>query len=141
MGPTTRVTELNRRGVGTEMARIRLGPWVLVAILLVPAVASAHASLVKSLPARRAMVDRPPARVQLWFNERLEPAFSRLSVWDARKAQVDLKDAEVAPDDPKQLSVGIPALGAGAYTVRFRVLSVDGHVVEGEFPFTVRGLR
>lgn len=123
------------------MARVRLVTWVLVAILLVPAAASAHASLVKSAPARRAVVDTPPARVQLWFNERLEPAFSRLSVWDARKTQVDLKDVQVAPDDPKQLSVGIPALGAGTYTVRFRVLSVDGHVVESEFPFTVRGAR
>ncbi|MBI4592924.1 MAG: copper resistance protein CopC, partial [Candidatus Rokubacteria bacterium] len=27
------------------------------------------------------------------------------------------------------------------YTVRFRVLSVDGHVVEADFPFTVTGPR
>jgi methionine-rich copper-binding protein CopC len=147
-------TELDRRGcpttppakpgdslTGSGMLRARLVPWVLVAILFVPVIASAHASLVKSLPARRATVDTPPPRVQLWFNERLEPAFSRLSVWDARKIEVDLKDVQVAPDDPKQLSVGIPALGAGVYTVRFRVLSVDGHVVESEFAFTVRGPR
>jgi methionine-rich copper-binding protein CopC len=33
----------------------------------------------------------------------------------------------------------VPALPAGAYTVKYRVLSVDGHVVEAELTFTVRG--
>jgi methionine-rich copper-binding protein CopC len=44
----------------------------------------------------------------------------------------------VATDDPVRLSVGLRPLPAGTYTVRYRVLSVDGHVVEGEFPFTLR---
>ncbi len=127
--------------MATELARAAVRASLVVGLVLVPAAASAHAYLVKSAPGRRAVVATPPARVQLWFNERLEPAFSRLSVWDARKTQVDLKDVQVAPDDPKQLSVGIPALGPGPYTVRFRVLSVDGHVVESAFAFTVRGAR
>jgi methionine-rich copper-binding protein CopC len=37
------------------------------------------------------------------------------------------------------LSIGVPALPAGVYTVKYRVLSVDGHIVEAEFAFTVRG--
>ncbi len=116
---------------------IALVGWLLVA----PAAGGAHALLVKSAPARRAVLSRSPERVRLWFNERLEPAFARLSVWDSQGAQVDLGDGRVAPDDPQQLSVGVPALEAGAYTVKFRVLSVDGHVVESEFPFTVRPQR
>ena len=31
-----------------------------------------------------------------------------------------------------------PNLGPGRYIVRFRVLSVDGHVVESSYIFTVR---
>jgi hypothetical protein len=113
--------------------------FVFLAVLtLVPALASAHAYLVKSAPARRAVIIQPPGRVQLWFNERLEPQFSHLSVWDHERKQVDLRNAEVGPDDPKKLSVGVSPLPPGTYTVRFRVLSVDGHVVESEFPFTVR---
>jgi methionine-rich copper-binding protein CopC len=37
------------------------------------------------------------------------------------------------------MSVGVPPLPAGPYTVKYRVLSVDGHVVEAQFNFTVRG--
>jgi methionine-rich copper-binding protein CopC len=110
----------------------------LLVMLGVAPLAWGHAQLVKSVPARRAVLNRPPERVQLWFNERLEPAFSQLSVWDRNGVQVDLKDAQVAPDDPKRLSISVPSLEPGAYRVKFRVLSVDGHVVESEFPFTIR---
>lgn len=108
---------------------------------LAPATGWGHASLVRSSPARRAVLSAPPARVQLWFSEQLEAPFSRLSVWDARGTQVDLRDIRVDSDDRGRLSVGLPDLPAGTYTVRFRVLSVDGHVVESQFAFTIQGSR
>ena len=77
--------------------------------------------------------------MQLWFNERLEPAYSRVSVWNRDGERVDAGDVQVAPAEPRRLSVGVPPLAAGTYTVKYRVLSVDGHVVEAEFVFTVRG--
>jgi methionine-rich copper-binding protein CopC len=116
----------------------RVAVALLAGVLLAPAVAWSHAELVKSVPARRAALTTAPPRVRLAFNERVEAKFSRVSVWDAKGAQVDLKDAEVDPEDGRQLTVGLPALEPGTYTVRFRVLSVDGHVVESQFPFTVR---
>lgn len=113
----------------------------LLGLLLAPVLSSAHAYLVKATPTRRAVLFQAPDRVQLWFNERLEAQFSRLSVWDDQGKPVDLGDARVGADDPKNLSVGVAIANPGVYTVRFRVLSVDGHVVEGEFPFTVRTSR
>jgi methionine-rich copper-binding protein CopC len=114
-------------------------PILLALVVLSPAVAAPHAYLVKSAPARRAILLRAPARVQLWFNERLEARFSRLSVWNREGQQVDLGDVQVGPEDPTRLSVGVPPLAPGTYTIRFRVLSVDGHVVEDQFPFILRG--
>jgi methionine-rich copper-binding protein CopC len=125
-----------RRLLSRRLAVLLVG-WVLV----VPVVAGAHAQLVKSAPARRAALARSPERVQLWFNEALEPSFARLTVVDAGGARVDEGDASVEPDDPKALSVKVRALEPGTYTVKFRVLSVDGHVVESDFPFTVRPRR
>jgi len=108
-----------------------------MAILAVTAPALAHAVLVRSIPDSRAVLGRPPDRVQLWFNERLEAAFSTVSVWNESGRQVDRQDAAVGPDDAKRLSVSLPPITPGTYTVRFRVLSVDGHIVDSSFRFTV----
>lgn len=109
-----------------------------LALALLPAAAGAHALLVRSAPARRAVLTHPPERVELWFNERLEPAYSSVSVVTDGSTRVDRGDAIVGPDDPRKLSVTLPALAPGAYLVKFRVLSVDGHVVESSFAFTVK---
>ncbi len=107
-------------------------------LLLTPSVASAHAYLVKSVPAGRATLYSSPGKIQLWFNERLEPKYSSVSVHDLDGKRVDADNAQVLSEDPKQLSIGVKQLPAGRYTVKFRVLSVDGHVVEQSFPFTIR---
>jgi copper resistance protein C len=98
----------------------------------------AHSLLVRSQPGRGTTVARAPERVQLWFSERLEPAYATLSVWSEAGAQVDAGDAAVDTGDPRVLSTNAPNLVPGRYTVRYRVLSVDGHVVESSFTFTVK---
>ena len=106
-------------------------------LLLAPAV-WAHAYLVKSVPAQRAVLYRAPARIQLWFNERLESGFSSLSVRDAAGKEIEIGKSEVAAGDPKRLSATVKPLPAGRYFVKYRVLSVDGHIAEDQFPFTIR---
>jgi methionine-rich copper-binding protein CopC len=108
------------------------------ALLLVPVSGWSHAALVRSSPARRAVLSQSPEQVQLWFNEAVEPRFSTVSVSDGAGTRVDLENAAVASDDPKRLSVGLRPLRPGRYIIRFRVLSVDGHVVAGEVRFEIR---
>ena len=111
--------------------------WICI-LLLAPSPSFAHAYLVKSVPAGRATLFISPGKIQLWFNERLEPKYSTAAVYDPDGKRVDADNAQVSAEDPKQLSVGLKQLSAGRYTVKFRVLSVDGHVVEQSFPFTIR---
>ena len=121
---------------------LRLVLATLAAILVLgPDTAWPHASLVRSSPAARATLTRSPERVDVWFNERVEPRFSRVSVLDDQEQAVDAGEMTVAADDARRLSVPVRPLGPGVYTVRFRVLSVDGHVVEGQFKFTIRAVR
>jgi methionine-rich copper-binding protein CopC len=117
--------------------------WVAIVVLALfsPSAVSAHAYLVKSVPARRAVLFNAPAKIQLWFNERLESSFSHVTVTDADNKRVDLGNVEIGSDDAKRLSVGLGTLQPGPYKIKFRVLSVDGHVVEDEFPFTVRKIQ
>ena len=59
-------------------ARITLGAVVFVSALAAafPAVASAHAYLVRTFPAASRVLDSPPATVALTFDEAVEPRFA-----------------------------------------------------------------
>lgn len=107
-------------------------------LLATPQVAWAHAKLVKSEPARRAALTRPPNQVRLWFNERIEPAFSRATLADAGGKPIGTAPATVSAEDPRRLDLSLPALPPGDYVVSFEVLSVDGHTVRSSFTFKVR---
>jgi copper resistance protein C len=99
---------------------------------------SAHALLAKSEPARRAVLTKPPSRVRLWFNERLEPAFCAITVTAEDGKQVTEQTARVSADDGRLLELALPALAPGGYTVQYQVLSVDGHTVKASYRFTVQ---
>src|SRR5687768_13332984 len=100
--------------------------------------ALAHAMLVKAEPARRAQLTQTPTQVRLWFNEEVEKDYASLAVLDPAKAPVTDASPEISADDPKAIVLALPELAPGKYTVKFRVLSVDGHVVDSSYDFTVK---
>ena len=121
------------------LKRVVTGVAILMAMCVYAAPALAHSMLVKAEPPRRAVVAKPPAQVRLWFNEELEGEYASLVVLDAEKHPVTEIKPQLAPDDPKSIVLPLPELTPGKYSVKFRVLSVDGHVVESSFDFTVKG--
>lgn len=114
---------------------------LIVAVALGAPVTSAlaHSQLVKAEPPRRAVLTKPPTQVRLWFNEKVEGDYASLVVLDAGKQPITETKPTLAPDDPKSIVLPLPELAPGKYSVKFRVLSVDGHVVESTFDFTVKG--
>lgn len=114
----------------------------LIALLLAYAAsAHGHARLVKAEPAARATVSVAPTTVRLWFNERIEPRYATAEVIDSGGRVVSSGPAAVAGDDPKRMEVRLGSLAPGVYRVRYRVLSVDGHVVEASHTFAVKAAR
>jgi len=99
--------------------------------------ASAHAFLDHASPAVGSTVHAPPAQVKLWFTQKLEPAFSTAQVLDSTGKRVDRADARVDDGDSTVLTVSLPELAPGRYRVKWRVLSVDTHVTEGDYSFDV----
>jgi methionine-rich copper-binding protein CopC len=77
--------------------------------------------------------------VRLWFNEKIEGDYASLVVLDDKKQPITDVKPTLAPDDPKSIILPLPELVPGKYSIKFRVLSVDGHVVESSFDFTVKG--
>lgn len=78
-----------------------------------------------------------PSEIELCFNEAVELKFSSVKLLDAGKIPVPLGEAKLG-DDPKCIRAPVAMLKAGTYTVNYRVLSLDGHVVEYGYQFTVR---
>jgi copper resistance protein C len=124
----------------SALRRIMAGSaWVAaLALTLQSGPALAHAMLVKAEPARRASLTVTPSQVRLWFNEEIEKDYASLTVLNADKAAVTEVKPHTASDDPKAIVLPLPELAAGKYTVKFRVLSVDGHVVDSSYDFTVK---
>ncbi|WP_244071407.1 copper resistance CopC family protein [Nitrosomonas sp. PY1] len=98
----------------------------------------AHAALVKSDPPRRATLSASPKQIQLWFNEKIEGAYASVVLLDSNKKALTENNPEVVADDPKSLVLSIPEIGTGKYTIQYRVMSVDGHVIESSFDFNVK---
>ena len=109
---------------------------VILSLLLwlVTGEASAHAFLDHAQPRVGNTVATAPREVTLWFTQKLEPAFSTITVTNAAGQRVDTGKTRVSGN---QMSVSLRSGGAGKYRVTWRVLSVDTHTTDGSFTFQV----
>jgi copper transport protein len=116
---------------------ILLGCVALAPLMLVQSV-SAHANLLRAVPEPQAVLQQPPARIALWFSERIAPGFSAIQVLDAQGKRVDNDDSAVDQEDATALAVTLQPVPHGLYTVAWKnVSTVDGHRVRGSFVFAV----
>jgi len=107
-----------------------------VLALSAPAIAAAHSLLLESTPAAGATLSEAPPRISLRFNNRIEKSLSSIRVLDDRGAPqpVTVLAAEGAAD---RLIATVATLAPGAWRIEWRVLSTDGHIVNGRFSFRV----
>lgn len=102
--------------------------------------ASAHAELTGSNPIADSVIGMLPPSVELTFGEPLmvvegsEDA-NQVTVTNADGKRIDKKTTTVAD---RVASVALDtAAGEGVYTVAYRVVSEDGHPIDGKFKFEV----
>jgi copper transport protein len=113
----------------------RLFAAALVALAL-PAAASAHATLIRTEPAYGKQVERSPSLVRLYFDQSVDVLPNAIHVYDAKGRL--LSGRTVASSDKRTIDAPVSRLPRGGYTVRWRAVSADGHVVSGVFTFGVR---
>lgn len=109
---------------------------LIIALLLSFAAdkAYAHAFLDHAEPRVGNQVASPPREVTLTFTQKLEAAFSSVTVTGPSGQRVDAGKARV---NGNQMSVSLKGGGAGTYHVNWHVLSVDTHTTEGNYTFQV----
>lgn len=109
-----------------------------VALLLVPATpAAAHNTLRSASPAKEARLATAPTQVTLTFLQKLDPAFTTIALTDA--AQERVPTGEPVVTGTTATATIDRSLADGTYTVAYRVVSPDGHPVQGSYRFTVAG--
>ncbi|WP_233801644.1 copper resistance CopC family protein [Paraburkholderia sp. HP33-1] len=109
----------------------------LFAGLTLASAAFAHVFPQKQEPGAGASV-AAPAQVKLTFDGPLEPAFSSLTVSDASGKQVSAQKSSVDAQRPAVMTVPLPTLTAGHYTVHWVAVASDGHRTHGDYGFDVK---
>lgn len=77
-----------------------------------------------------------PERIRLTFSERLENELYSISVYDEKGTKVATQPA-VMSQDRQQISVELPKLPDGLYTVSYHIVSADGHPVAESYVLPV----
>jgi len=113
---------------------IALAGALLVAVV-VPAVASAHATLGSTSPATQSRVETAPREVRLRFDQAVTIVPRSIEVFAADGRLVS--GPVVAADRGREMVTRLQQLDRGAYTVRWRELSADGHIGSGVYTFGV----
>ncbi|BCG70993.1 hypothetical protein MesoLj113a_21510 [Mesorhizobium sp. 113-1-2] len=100
--------------------------------------AFAHAHLKGANPADKTIVSTSPMALTLDFTEGLNPDFSGVNLQDASGSQVPSGKALLSNGD-ETLTIPVQStLRPGDYTVKWHVLSADGHKTEGSYSFTAK---
>jgi methionine-rich copper-binding protein CopC len=102
--------------------------------------AHAHAQVTSSVPAKNQIVKVLPSLVWLEFDGDLlsfgDKQINKITVTSSKRAKVDIGGPIVGGARiSTKLKVGLPA---GKYLVSYRVVSEDGHPVEGSYSFTYK---
>jgi len=104
--------------------------------LAFPAAASAHATLTKTEPQYGTRVEQAPKVVRLEFDQSVDALPNAVRVYSAKGRLLSGRTRITTGD--RVLVVPVSSLPRGGYTVRWRAVSADGHVVSGVYTFGVR---
>ncbi|HEY6408893.1 MAG TPA: copper resistance protein CopC, partial [Ktedonobacteraceae bacterium] len=99
-------------------------PIAICLTLLFPAIASAHAILLHSDPAKDSVLSIAPKQVRMWYSEALNPAFSTAVVVNGENKRVDNRDAHVSSGDQTEMDLTLQSnLPPAVYIVIWRTNS------------------
>jgi methionine-rich copper-binding protein CopC len=112
---------------------------IFIPILNSP-VAQAHAALVSTIPAQGAIVAKTTNKVTMHFGEDILVIAGKnpnsIVVSDSRGKKVSFGTTTISG---AKITTALKApLSPGKYTVAYRVVSADAHVVAGSYSFTVK---
>jgi methionine-rich copper-binding protein CopC len=106
---------------------------IALVVMLLPVLGHAHAKLGSSLPADGESLQTPPKELVLHFSEAVRLTALTITREGAASQKVD----SLPSTGMKDFAIAAPALETGRYSVSWRALAADSHVMTGTFVFTV----
>lgn len=104
-----------------------------LSLLSVSALVSAHTHLEKAVPADGSTLHEPPRQFVLSFGKPARVTAASLQ----KDAGVAQKLGPLPEGAAREVSIPAPALSPGRYTLTWRAMSEDGHVMPGKITFTL----
>jgi len=101
-----------------------------------PMIAWAHSFPEQETPSAGQTVNSAPSEVAIKFDAPIEKLFAKLEVTGADGAN-QAQGAPQISDDGIHMSVKVPPLKPGDYTVKWAVVGIDTHHTNGSYTFTV----
>ncbi|WP_078551720.1 copper resistance CopC/CopD family protein [Bacillus alkalicellulosilyticus] len=105
-----------------------------VGMLLFPSFVGAHSYMELSSPQEDSTVDESPSGVWVQFTEPIETDLSQLRI---ENEDGEVIEAEQYSVDNTSMTLRLPHLENGEYTVYWQILALDTHVTDGSFRFFV----
>jgi copper resistance protein C len=118
----------------------RMGRTMLTVLIIsaVGVLVQGHTKLEKTEPANGATVNAPVAHLQLSFNEAVDPAVSKIDL-TGPSGKVAVGPVHAMG---KMLKADVTEKTSdGKYTVAWQAAGDDGHVIKGEFSFSVQAKK
>jgi methionine-rich copper-binding protein CopC len=106
----------------------------LTVFAALPVLAFAHAHLSSSTPADGSVVAAAPKSIMLMFSE---PTRVTALTMQKGEEKAEQKLGPLPEEASAHVMVPTPKLAPGAYTIRWRALGRDNHVIKGTIKFTV----
>ncbi|GGO06132.1 copper resistance CopC/CopD family protein [Saccharibacillus kuerlensis] len=111
---------------------------LLISMAALPGLALAHATLLSSTPEDQTSVSKMPEQIQLTFNETIQGEFMSISVTNTAGEDMPVGEAGLAPEDSHLVTADVEGeFPDGIYTMNWRVISADGHLIRGTIRFGV----
>ncbi|MNI11139.1 Copper transport protein YcnJ precursor [compost metagenome] len=107
---------------------------IILVMLGLPSFVSAHANLERSTPLQDAQLKESPSEIRIQFTEGFDVKLSEISLENDKGTTIKGK---LSSAKDRWLIYTIPKLDNGIYKVKWQVLSVDTHVTEGSFRFSI----
>ncbi len=110
-----------------------------VTLLLGAMPADLHLRLERAEPAVDGEITAAPDAIRLYFSQEPQIKLTTVKLTDGSGAEVQVGDAMAVGGDGKVVAAAVKGeMKPGKYTVVWRTMAKDGHVVRGEFAFSLR---